>query len=177
MTQLALKSELAQCTPRQETGTTQLVLAQCIPRQVQNRETGVELLVLAQCIPRREKENQELQVLAQCTPRLERGRRKLLVLARDPRQEQVRRRLQVQARCTSIQAPLTRHRFVPTQTSRTRNVHNDQPWSTHKQLHFVAILRQNGHGGCCGCCGCGGDGIQMDVSVNTLSINWQRLVA
>ena len=95
----------------------------------QNRETGVAQLVLAQG-----------------TPRLKRGRRKLLILARDPRQEEVRRRLQVQSRCTSIQAPLTRHRFVPTQTNRGRNVHNGQPSSTHKQLDFVAILSPNGHG-------------------------------
>ena len=48
MTQLALKSELAQCTPRPELDGKSLVLAQYIPRQVQNRETAVELLVLAQ---------------------------------------------------------------------------------------------------------------------------------
>ena len=79
-------------------------------------QTGVELLVLAQCTPESGtagagsmyfttvKENQEWQVLAQC----------------NPRQEQVRRRLQVQARCTSAQAPLKSHHFVPTQTKKRK---------------------------------------------------------
>ena len=65
--------------------------------------------------------------LTQCTPRLVQGQRKLLVLAQ----------------CTPNQGPLS-HRFVPTQTKRGRNVH---PWST-KTTCIVAILSQNGHGGC-----------------------------
>ena len=56
MTQLALKSEMTQCTPRLELEGRQ-VLTQCLPRQVQEQR---KLQVLAQCIPR-----QKLRVLAQ----------------------------------------------------------------------------------------------------------------
>ena len=59
MTQLALKSELAQCTPRLESDGRQ-VLTQSLPRQVQGQR---KLLVLAQCIPR-----QEQLEPARCTP-------------------------------------------------------------------------------------------------------------
>ena len=62
MTQLALKSELARCTPRLELEGRQ-VLTQCLPRQVQGQR---KLQVPARCIPR-----QELRVLAQCIPRQE----------------------------------------------------------------------------------------------------------
>ena len=129
---------LAQCIPRREKGTTQLVQTQIIPRQVRRRETSVSLLVLVQRIPRQMQQQQQQQNHCWCWRNVFHDGKMNIKNCWCWRN--------VFHAWTSIQAPVTRHQFVPTQTNRVMNVHNGQPWSTQKQLDFVSMLSHNGHG-------------------------------